>query len=1443
MPYAGFELRASRTPDRWRSNRLRHGRSATMKKVKGTETCTANCILKPMQELPKNDGPIIHTLLVDGTEALLLSKTVAFDRALSHGVYGAAPKCKSRGNLRSPRKPAEQRHRLSRLPPAKIRERPFRESNPVRLGGRRVVCCLTTTQPCPPLRDRCIDCIKIAGGVAVAERLDNLPPAKANRVQSPAWPLPDFHMWESCRTMPLVGGFPRGSPVSPAPSFRRCFILTSITLINPQDLIVCGRLFEENKMSEENKIEKLTGEDNYTTWRIIMQVCLECNGLFDVVDGALNKPEDIGAACEANLGGWMRAHYEGDMCARLLQTFPQDFDHVYVSWHDLPAGDKTWAKLQKRLLNYEWRIKVRDGQIGATDMFSILKRGHTPHMTRLDWYDSFSYFDAPKKRECARRDVEVEAIGIGGIKAKTDRGTEDQLDSEFYEGCVLGKHRISFEERIKKKSTYPRELMYDDVCSPMEANYIYDCGYRVHFLGNQKVVCRDVKFRPPKLCEPRNFVEVPSDDLAESTKDERLEESSDEDLIPEERVVEDSEEGYRFRDRKQIKKPTSSQIFEQLYLLKEVPSNYQEALQSDDASKWKEAIDEKINSLYQNRTWQLMNKPPNHRVVGNRWVYAVMYNSNNYVNMYKARLVAKGYSQHPGVNYFDTFSPVAHFETVRALLANALQCEWDIELFYVKTAFLHGQLDEDVFMRQPMGCEDGTQCVCKLLSSLYGLKQTSKCWHKCLTDYLRNCSLEESNADPCMYHCDDMMISFHVYDGLIMADNYLGLQIKITENSIEVNQFAYDEKILQKLGFMDYKHLTLPVAPGWEPRNSHPAPNVELFLKKERMSVDYIPYEEQSADILTKGLCFRKLQDMKVLFGAKNSNRSSDVCSLAVAPVLLHIWKYGIPFLFPCTSSIGAESSRVCLINSDPIAKVTSVFAHLKSILSWNGREYSMEIVSVSAVVGEPPHEARQKESAENLADRADRAGINAAPGQPPGPALAMAGRGRHGVAAAVVLAWCAGVASATSEPRASATVPLGYGAAGYGSAGYGSGLGYLGGGGFGGGALQAMFGGGQAGAGLQQMSSSYLGAAGGGGGDFAAGQAANSRGQHDAGHYGAAGGANNNFLQAGAVEGGATYGQSAVLAEKQSTVGTRNDYCAPWASTLPCIPFTQVTALTLPGGLCDMMIYRSRNNSSEISQLRFGPTSPETARQAIRPPTEATRIQFPMGSLPIFVRVNRDGPCHCEVSMEQCRNARSGETGDPRENLLTSHDSHTPKPGSDSARNRILATIELSICHVAGTGARTRDPPPTSRPPYPCAMTAGLKLTPMPRPGFESRASRIQDQRRTDRLRHVRYANVRLKKNVGPTHEVSLPTTADMALGWMGVGVRGEGVRVLGRGNARAVLKTHSGVGVEFFTNPHAALDATLDNSSRSSSPDGLPAAGLSCDDIGVGVKRLRRV
>jgi hypothetical protein len=203
------------------------------------------------------------------------------------------------------------------------------------------------------------------------------------------------------------------------------------------------------------------------------------------------------------------------------------------------------------------------------------------------------------------------------------------------------------------------------------------------------------------------------------------------------------------------------------------PKNFYEA---NNQEVWKQAMHEELQALAENQTWTIVKLPNGKKPVGSRWVYKTKFNSDGTVNRHKARLVAQGFTQTLGVDYKETFAPVAKMNTVRALLSVAVNCGWSMSQMDVKNAFLHGDLEEEVYMKLPPGHPQSSDSsvVCKLHKSIYGLKQSPRAWHAKLSSSLQELGFLRSASDSSLFvrHVSDETLVVLVYvDDLIIAGN------------------------------------------------------------------------------------------------------------------------------------------------------------------------------------------------------------------------------------------------------------------------------------------------------------------------------------------------------------------------------------------------------------------------------------------------------------------------------------------------------------------------------------------------------------------------------------------------------------------------------------------------------------------------------------------------
>ena len=255
------------------------------------------------------------------------------------------------------------------------------------------------------------------------------------------------------------------------------------------------------------------------------------------------------------------------------------------------------------------------------------------------------------------------------------------------------------------------------------------------------------------------------------------------------------------------------------------PKSYKDAMTSPNSSDWKLAQVAEIESLEKNGTWSVVPCPMERMIIGSRWVYQTKFNPDGTVNKRKARLVAQGFSQVPGVDYSDVFSPVARLATIRTVIS--LSAMWKRKLYHIdiKSAYLNAELDEEIFMRPPPGLNLPPDHVLKLHKGLYGLKQAGRNWNHLLSSVLSEFGLIVSDSDPCLYvnmekglmvviYVDDILIScesdndylqlkgflaskFEIND-LGKLTWYLGIYIDYSQDSISLSQSLYVDQVVAR---------------------------------------------------------------------------------------------------------------------------------------------------------------------------------------------------------------------------------------------------------------------------------------------------------------------------------------------------------------------------------------------------------------------------------------------------------------------------------------------------------------------------------------------------------------------------------------------------------------------------------------------------------------------
>lgn len=191
---------------------------------------------------------------------------------------------------------------------------------------------------------------------------------------------------------------------------------------------------------------------------------------------------------------------------------------------------------------------------------------------------------------------------------------------------------------------------------------------------------------------------------------------------------------------------------------------------------WRQAMADEYSALLRNGTWTLVPPPSQSNVVDCKWVYKVKRDQTGAITRYKARLVAKGFNQQPGIDYTETFSPAVKTTTIRVVLSLAVTKQWPLRQLDIQNAFLHGDLKETVYLKQPPGFVDSQKPahVCLLHKSLYGLKQAPRAWFQRLSSALLSLGFRGSRTDPSLFiYCvNGTLLYMLVYvDDIILTGN------------------------------------------------------------------------------------------------------------------------------------------------------------------------------------------------------------------------------------------------------------------------------------------------------------------------------------------------------------------------------------------------------------------------------------------------------------------------------------------------------------------------------------------------------------------------------------------------------------------------------------------------------------------------------------------------
>lgn len=463
-------------------------------------------------------------------------------------------------------------------------------------------------------------------------------------------------------------------------------------------------------------------------------------------------------------------------------------------------------------------------------------------------------------------------------------------------------------EKRKKLDAKGKEAVFVGYCANLKTYRFYDP------VRNEVTLSRDAKFMEDKFAYETStdfaeFYIFPGCDSVGDMDDLNDQAIENSELTTEEiSVLEESEEEYfsdetndtpfaGFEDQLEscptetsdiritsplrrstrVSKPVKRYGYEcNVVQIDEEPRTVKQALHSESKKYWQEAMNDELNALVENGTWEVVSLPKGKRPIDSKWCFKIKRDSKGDIERYKARLVIKGYSQRYGIDYEETFSPVVRYSSIRLLLSLAVQHNLDIDQMDVVTAFLQSELNEEIYMKIPEGFNSDPNMVCKLKKSLYGLKQASRVWNRKLNNTLKNIGLTQSKTEPCVYYklndgeityvaiyVDDILIftnsnesKLHIKKNLSnnfkmkdIGEAHYVLGMKVTRDRLKgklwLDQELYINNILKKFNMTDCKPVATPLDVNQKiSKDMCPKTKIEIDEMKT------IPYQEAIGSIM-----------------------------------------------------------------------------------------------------------------------------------------------------------------------------------------------------------------------------------------------------------------------------------------------------------------------------------------------------------------------------------------------------------------------------------------------------------------------------------------------------------------------------------------------------------------------------------------------------------------
>ncbi|KAL5764025.1 hypothetical protein ACOSQ2_016619 [Xanthoceras sorbifolium] len=468
----------------------------------------------------------------------------------------------------------------------------------------------------------------------------------------------------------------------------------------------------------------------------------------------------------------------------------------------------------------------------------------------------------------------------GGIPEEVWSGKEVNISHLRVFGCISYVHIDSAERsKLDAKSNKCVFVGYGGD----------EFGYRFWDYENRKIIrSRDVIFNENLMYKDRSIAELSSSTTEAETKEfAEFEEISGSDVQISPETVQEEPSAPELRRSSRVPKPIQRYSPSLHYLLltdSGEPECYDEAMQVEDSVKWESAMRDEMDSLMSNQTWELAELPPGKKALHNKWVFRIKEEHNGN-KRYKARMVVKGFQQKEGIDYNEIFSPVVKLTTIRLVLKIVAAENLHLEQLDVKTAFLHGDLEEEIYMRQPEGFKEAGKenLVCRLKKSLYGLKQAPRQWYKKFDSFMSSSGFTRCQADHCCYikrfdnsfiilllYVDDMLVAgsdmqeimnlkrelskqFAMKD-LGAAKQILGMRIKRDTKSgtLLLSQAEYIKKVLSRFNIQDAKPVSTPLGIHFR-LSKEQSPKTE----EERTHMAKVPYASAIGSLMYAMVCTR----------------------------------------------------------------------------------------------------------------------------------------------------------------------------------------------------------------------------------------------------------------------------------------------------------------------------------------------------------------------------------------------------------------------------------------------------------------------------------------------------------------------------------------------------------------------------------------------------------